>query len=179
MNADSGPRDVALSDSTIECRASANAPLAPTSRVPEPQFVPTSAAAAVDPFEAELLTAMAQATTLQAHEAYLAFSEGVFKTLSEAVQAQLDLVARATGIGNDVGAGRLLSTHTSQPAYEEIALNRSAAVSQTSRSASGRPNRLRVVLRTHPRSEGAAFGKPQRGLSPQPKVAESPRLSWV
>jgi PfaB family protein len=134
MNADSGPRDVALSDSTIECRASANAPLAPTSRVPEPQFVPTSAAAAVDPFEAELLTAMAQATTLQAHEAYLAFSEGVFKTLSEAVQAQLDLVARATGIGNDVGAGRLLSTHTSQPAYEEIALNRSAAVSQTSRS---------------------------------------------
>jgi len=51
-----------------------------------------------DPFEAELLTAMAQAqaTTLQAHEAYLAFSEGVFKTLSEAVQTQLDLVARAT-----------------------------------------------------------------------------------
>jgi acyl transferase domain-containing protein/3-hydroxymyristoyl/3-hydroxydecanoyl-(acyl carrier protein) dehydratase len=50
-----------------------------------------------DPFEAELLTAMAQAqaTTLQAHEAYLAFSEGVFKTLSEAVQTQLDLVARA------------------------------------------------------------------------------------
>ena len=39
----------------------------------------------------------AQATTLQAHEAYLAFSEGVFKTLSEAVQTQLDLVARAAG----------------------------------------------------------------------------------
>jgi len=54
---------------------------------------------AADPFEAELLTAMAQAqaTTLQAHEAYLAFSEGVFKTLSEAVQTQLDLVARAAG----------------------------------------------------------------------------------
>ncbi|NBU09302.1 MAG: type I polyketide synthase, partial [Proteobacteria bacterium] len=53
---------------------------------------------AADPFEVELLTAMAQAqaTTLQAHEAYLAFSEGVFKTLSEAVQTQLDLVARAT-----------------------------------------------------------------------------------
>jgi PfaB family protein len=51
-----------------------------------------------DPFEAEFLTAMAQvqATTLQAHEAYLAFSEGVFKTLSEAVQTQLDLLARAT-----------------------------------------------------------------------------------
>ncbi|MBM3870809.1 MAG: type I polyketide synthase, partial [Verrucomicrobia bacterium] len=50
-----------------------------------------------DPFEAELLTAMAQAQaqTLQAHEAYLAFSAGVFRTLSEAVQTQLDLVARA------------------------------------------------------------------------------------
>ena len=66
-----------------------------------------------DPFEAELLTAMAQAqaTTLQAHEAYLAFSEGVFKTLSEAVQTQLDLVGRAAGGeggGNKVSA---LSPH--------------------------------------------------------------------
>ncbi|MFA6544112.1 MAG: beta-ketoacyl synthase N-terminal-like domain-containing protein, partial [Limisphaerales bacterium] len=70
----------------------------PPSRVTEPQ--PRRAGAdnfGADPFEAELLTAMAQAqaTTLQAHEAYLAFSEGVFKTLSEAVQTQLDLVARA------------------------------------------------------------------------------------
>jgi len=63
---------------------------------PQPAFAATVIA---DPFEAELLIAMAQAqaTTLQAHEAYLAFSEGVFKTLSEAVQTQLDLVARATG----------------------------------------------------------------------------------
>ena len=71
----------------------------PPSRMAEPQNVPASAGVAFDPFEAELLTAMtqAQATTLQAHEAYLAFSEGVFKTLSEAVQTQLDLVARAAG----------------------------------------------------------------------------------
>ncbi|MFM8470097.1 MAG: beta-ketoacyl synthase N-terminal-like domain-containing protein, partial [Limisphaerales bacterium] len=71
----------------------------PPSRVAEPHLVPARAAVAVDSFEAELLTAMAQAqaTTLQAHEAYLAFSEGVFKTLSEAVQTQLDLVARAAG----------------------------------------------------------------------------------
>ena len=67
--------------------------------VNEPQPVSMNADIAADPFEAELLTAMAQAqaTTLQAHETYLAFSEGVFKTLSEAVQTQLDLVARAAG----------------------------------------------------------------------------------
>ena len=44
--------------------------------------------------------AQAQATTLQAHEAYLAFSQGVFKSLSEAVQTQLDLVARAANGGS-------------------------------------------------------------------------------
>jgi acyl transferase domain-containing protein/3-hydroxymyristoyl/3-hydroxydecanoyl-(acyl carrier protein) dehydratase len=84
-------------DSTSECRATSCAPLAPSNRETEPQPVPVSAEIAADPFEAELLTAMAQAqaTTLQAHEAYLAFSEGVFKTLSESVQTQLDLVARA------------------------------------------------------------------------------------
>ena len=47
--------------------------------------------------------AQAQAKTLQAHEAYLAFSEGVFKTLSEAVQTQLELVGRAARGGQ---AGR-------------------------------------------------------------------------
>ena len=60
-------------------------------------------ATAADPFEVELLTAMAQAqaTTLQAHETFLAFSEGVFKTLSEAVQTQLDLVGQAaSGAGS-------------------------------------------------------------------------------
>ena len=58
--------------------------------------ITAAVASAADPFESELLTAMAQAqaTTLQAHEAYLAFSQGVFKSLSEAVQTQLDLVAR-------------------------------------------------------------------------------------
>lgn len=64
---------------------------------PQPTFAAMSPPVIADPFEAELLAAMAQAqaATLQAHEAYLAFSEGVFKTLSEAVQTQLDLVARA------------------------------------------------------------------------------------
>ena len=63
----------------------------------QPAFDSTSAMDSAAPFEAELLTAMAQAQakTLQAHEAYLAFSEGVFKTLSEAVQTQLELVGRA------------------------------------------------------------------------------------
>ena len=52
-------------------------------------------------------------------------------------------------------------------------------MSQTSRSASGRRGWLRVVLRTHPRSGDAAFGKPRWGFSLQPKVAESARLPWV
>ncbi len=77
----------------------------PPSRGAEPQLVPARTEVAEDPFEAELLTAMAQAqaTTLQAHEAYLAFSQGVFKSLSEAVQTQLDLVARAA---NGAGSAR-------------------------------------------------------------------------
>jgi len=70
-----------------------------------------------DLFEAELLTAMAQAqaTTLQAHEAYLAFSEGVFKTLSEAVQTQLDLVARAARGVAVPAAARLATVPVAAP----------------------------------------------------------------
>ena len=83
-----------------------------------------------DSFETELLTAMAQAqaTTLQAHAAYLAFSEGVFESLSRAVQTQFDLIrgtvrstdgdhstARAGGlqppsVGSDVAQTRRLQT---------------------------------------------------------------------
>jgi acyl transferase domain-containing protein/3-hydroxymyristoyl/3-hydroxydecanoyl-(acyl carrier protein) dehydratase len=71
---------------------------APSASPSTPQ--PTSSdpgKANTDPFEVDLLAAMtqAQATTLKAHEAYLAFSQGVHKTLSEAVQTQLKLIARA------------------------------------------------------------------------------------
>lgn len=94
----------------------------PPSRVTEPQLVPASDGVVADLFEAELLTAMAQAQarTLQAHEAYLAFSDGVFRTLSETVQTQLDLVARAGGlqppsVGSDVAQTRRLQTAGTVP----------------------------------------------------------------
>ena len=71
-------------------------PVPPSGRS-EPPPVPWRATVAADSFEAELLTAMARSQTMtwQAHEAYLAFSQGVFKSLSEAVQTQLELVGRS------------------------------------------------------------------------------------
>ena len=89
------PAAARSSTGTVE-RHEAGGDACPTTvPAPAPDFVTASVSA--DSFETELLTAMAQAqaTTLQAHETYLAFSEGVFKTLSEAVQTQLELVEQA------------------------------------------------------------------------------------
>jgi len=60
-------------------------------------------AAAVDPFEQLLFQAMAdaQAATLKAHEVYQAFSQGVARTLSDAVATQLRVISALSGVCAD------------------------------------------------------------------------------
>lgn len=72
-------------------------PPLPTGQALPPPMVAVSAPVDMDPLEAELLNAMeqSQAAMLKAHQAYLAFSQGVSESLSKAVQTQLDLLKRA------------------------------------------------------------------------------------
>lgn len=72
-------------------------PPLPTGRLLPPPLAPVSVSVDMDPLEAELLSAMeqSQAAMLKAHQAYLAFSQGVSESLSKAVQTQLDLLKRA------------------------------------------------------------------------------------
>ena len=65
--------------------------------VPRPpaQPVVVSVSESLDPFEEQFLTGLAgaQAAALQAHEAYLSFSQGVVESLTQTVQAQLGAIS--------------------------------------------------------------------------------------
>jgi acyl transferase domain-containing protein/3-hydroxymyristoyl/3-hydroxydecanoyl-(acyl carrier protein) dehydratase len=86
--------------------ASASAPgSAQVNREPTP---PVLEGAAVDPFEGELFQAMARsrAAALEAHEAYLAFSQRVAQALSRAVEEQFRVLSALSGTPAEAGAQR-------------------------------------------------------------------------
>ena len=60
----------------------------------------------MDPFEADLFKSMAatQAATLDAHQAYLGFSQGLFATLSKTVESQLGLISSLAAGGPEAAA---------------------------------------------------------------------------
>ena len=85
-----------------------------------------------DPFEAQLLKRMAecQVTTLEAHQAYLNFSQGLFTTLANTVQTQFDLLAHSEQSVLLKSGSNAVSTAVPKPqaASRKIALDRDACL---------------------------------------------------
>ncbi len=80
-----------------------------------PEFsdgTPTTAAEAGDPFETEFFQGMAdsQAAAINAHQAYLNFTQGVGETLAQTVRSQLGLISALAGEETAVGTNRHLAT---------------------------------------------------------------------